>query len=94
MSDADIVERPRDRVGDYVEDDYRVLIEARELRGVADEIERLRTRIVGLEAMLCDAQAEIERLRATLTTILATTGTSAIHDRAEAALAAAPKGKP
>lgn len=28
----------------------------------ADEIERLRARIVGLEAMLCDAQAEAERL--------------------------------
>lgn len=28
----------------------------------ADEIEQLRARIVGLEAMLCDAQAEAERL--------------------------------
>ena len=34
----------------------------------ADEIERLRARIVGLEAMLCDAQAEVERLRAALNT--------------------------
>jgi len=30
----------------------------------AARIEELATRIIGLEAMLCDAQAEIERLRA------------------------------
>ena len=30
----------------------------------ADIIEDLETRVIGLEAMLCDAQAEIERLRA------------------------------
>ena len=35
----------------------------------ADTIEALETRVIGLEAMLCDAQAEIERLRAALAVV-------------------------
>ena len=59
-----IVERIRRTHAEIVESDGGECPLMATFREAADEIEHLETRIVGLEAMLCDAQAEVEKLRA------------------------------